>query len=208
LRALEVRRRPRRRQGLLRCDRHARRLSGLRRDRPARDRALSATRLDAAVFDEIASVGLPGAAPTGRLARLFGDGCTRHGGEDRLTQLPDREAWIGAVDEALATRSTGTVLVLDIVGLAAINAEHGTRVGDYVLTQLARAVAPHGIAGRVGGDEIALYAELPRADAEELAASIARHVGAGFAQLGGVGVAASFAEGAGAAAALLAAVAA
>jgi GGDEF domain-containing protein len=57
-----------------------------------------------------------------------------------------------------------------------------------VLTQLARAVAPHGIAGRIGGDEIALFAELSLVDADELAASIARHVGAGFAQLEGAPV--------------------
>ena len=43
------------------------------------------------------AVGLPGAAPTGQLARPFGDGCKRHGGEDRLTQLPDRAGWMGAV---------------------------------------------------------------------------------------------------------------
>ena len=63
-----------------------------------------------------------------------------------LERLPDREAWIGAVDEALAQQSEGCVVLLDIDGLAAINAEHGTRVGDYVLTQLARAVGPHGSA--------------------------------------------------------------
>jgi putative nucleotidyltransferase with HDIG domain/diguanylate cyclase (GGDEF)-like protein len=166
--------------------------------------ALSAAALDPAVFDEIASVGLPGATSTGGLARRFGDGRARQGGEDRLTQLPDRDAWIGTVDAALAQRCEGCVVLLDIDGLAAINAEHGTRVGDYVLTQLARAVGPHGSAGRVGGDEIALFAELPRADAEDLAGAIARQVAAGFAQVGEVRVKAGVAQTGGDAAALLA----
>jgi putative nucleotidyltransferase with HDIG domain/diguanylate cyclase (GGDEF)-like protein len=144
--------------------------------------ALAATRLDPSVFDEVAAVGLPGAPATGALARRFGDGARRGGGVDGLTQLPDRDAWAEAVD---AQGGEGSVVVLDVDGLAAINAAHGTRVGDYVLTQLARAVMPHGIAGRVGGDEIALFAELPFEDAEELAAAIARQVSAGFAQLDG-----------------------
>jgi diguanylate cyclase (GGDEF)-like protein/putative nucleotidyltransferase with HDIG domain len=166
--------------------------------------ALSATRLDPTVFDEIASVVLPNAPATGELARRFGDGRARPGGEDRLTQLPDRQSWLRAVDDALAKRAAGTVLLLDIDGLAAINAEHGTRVGDYVLTQLARAVVPHGIAGRVGGDEIALFAELTRTDAEELADSIGRHLGAGFSQLGTVRVSPGLADRGPDAAALLA----
>ena len=143
--------------------------------------ALSATRLDPSLFDEIASVGLPGAPPTGELARRFGSGA-HCGGEDRLTQLPDREAWVAAVG---MQDVEGSVVLLDVEGLAAINAAHGTGVGDYVLTQLARAVLPHGIAGRVGGDEIALFVELPHRDAEELAAAIVRQVSGGFSQLEG-----------------------
>lgn len=77
---------------------------------------------------------------------------------------------------------------MDVDGLAAVNTAHGTRVGDFVLTQLARAVAPHGVAGRVGGEEIAMFAALPLADADELAGSITRHVGAGFTQLEGAPV--------------------
>ena len=165
--------------------------------------ALAATGLGPSVFDEVASVGLPG-AQGGDLARRFGDGRARHGGEDRLTRLPDRDAWLAEVDDALATRGDGCVVLLDIDGLAAINAEHGTRVGDYVLTQLARAVGPHGSAGRVGGDEIALFAELPRADAEDLAEAIARQVAGGFAQVGAIRVKAGVAETGGDAAARLA----
>jgi diguanylate cyclase (GGDEF)-like protein/putative nucleotidyltransferase with HDIG domain len=149
--------------------------------------ALAATRLEPPAFDEIAAVALPDAPPAGELARRFGGGAPR-GGEDRLTQLPDRDAWLRAVEDEIAARPAGAVVLLDVDGLAAINAAHGTRVGDFVLTQLARAVVPHGMAGRVGGDEIALFAELPAADAEDLAASIARHVAAGFARLEGAPV--------------------
>jgi diguanylate cyclase (GGDEF)-like protein len=79
-------------------------------------------------------------------------------------------------------------VILDIDRLGAINVAHGTRVGDYVLTQLARAVAPHGIAGRLGGDEIALFTELTPSGAQELAESITRQVGEGFADLEGARV--------------------
>ena len=166
------------------------------------DAALSATRLGPPVFDEIAAVGLPDGPPTGELARRFGDRA-KHGGEDRLTRLPDRAAWLAAVGDS----PEGSVVLLDVDGLAAINAEHGTRVGDFVLTQLARAVSPHGVAGRVGGDEIALFADLSPEDAEDLAASISRHVAAGFANLDGapVRVSAGVATGERGAEALLAA---
>jgi putative nucleotidyltransferase with HDIG domain/diguanylate cyclase (GGDEF)-like protein len=179
-------------------------VAGRQADHDLLEAALNAARLNPSCFDEIASVGLPGAPVTGDLARRFGDSRARDGGEDRLTQLPDRDAWIAEVDDALANQSEGCVVLLDIDGLAAINAEHGTRVGDYVLTQLARAVGPHGSAGRVGGDEIALFAELQRADAEDLAGAIARQVAAGFAQVGEVRVKAGVAEVGADAAALLA----
>jgi len=153
--------------------------------------ALTATRLGPPVFDEIAAVALPDAPPTGELARRFGDGARQghaQGGEDRLTQLPDRASWLALVGDG----RPGSVVLLDVDGLAAINAAHGTRVGDYVLTQLARAVSPHGMAGRVGGDEVALFAELSPEDAKDLAASIARHVAAGFANLEGAPVTVTF----------------
>jgi diguanylate cyclase (GGDEF)-like protein len=143
--------------------------------------------VDASVFDEIAVAALPDAPPAGELARRFG-GEGRSGGQDRLTQLPDRECWLGEARTALDKGIAGSVLLFDVDGLAGVNAAHGTRVGDFVLTQLARAVSPHGIAGRAGGDEIALFAELTLADADDLAASITRHVSAGFAQLEGAPV--------------------
>jgi diguanylate cyclase (GGDEF)-like protein/putative nucleotidyltransferase with HDIG domain len=161
--------------------------AGREADRALLGVALTATRLTAPVFDEIAAVALPDAPPAGELARRFGDQ-DREGGEDSLTQLADRKRWLDEVQGLLAKGVVGSVVLLDVDGLAAVNAAHGTRVGDFVLTQLARAVSPHGVAGRVGGDEIALFAELPLADADDLASSITRQVGAGFAQLEGAPV--------------------
>jgi diguanylate cyclase (GGDEF)-like protein/putative nucleotidyltransferase with HDIG domain len=162
-------------------------VAGREADHALLEAALTATGLEPSAFDEIASVGLPDAPPAGALARRFGER-ERHGVQDRLTELADRDHWLRQVEGALAARGAGSLVLLDVDGLAGINAAHGTRVGDFVLTQLARAVAPHGIAGRIGGDEVALFAELPLADAEELAASITRHVGAGFTQLEGTQV--------------------
>jgi diguanylate cyclase (GGDEF)-like protein/putative nucleotidyltransferase with HDIG domain len=161
-------------------------VAGREADHTLLEAALAATRLEPPAFDEIASVGLPDAPAPGELARRFGARePEQEGGEDRLTQLPDRTRWTHEVEAALEAGASGCVILLDVDGLAAVNSAHGTNVGDYVLTQLARAVGPHGVAGRVGGDEIALFAELPLADAEDLAASISRHVGAGFANLEG-----------------------
>ena len=152
--------------------------------------ALAATGLAAPVFDEIATVAVPDAPPPGELARRFGDQ-QGEGGEDRLTEVADRARWLQLVQRELGRGTRGSVILVDVDGLAAINAAHGTRVGDFVLTQLARAVSPHGVAGRVGGDEIAVFAELSRADADDLASSITRHLGAAFAQLEGAPVRAS-----------------
>jgi diguanylate cyclase (GGDEF)-like protein/putative nucleotidyltransferase with HDIG domain len=161
--------------------------AGREPDRALLGAALTATALAPPVFDEIAAVAIPDAPPAGALARCFGDQ-GGSGGEDSLTSLPDRERWLGEVEGLLTKGVTGSVILLDVDGLAAVNAAHGTRVGDFVLTQLARAVSPHGHAGRVGGDEIAVFAELPLADADDLASSIARQVTAGFAQLDGAAV--------------------
>jgi putative nucleotidyltransferase with HDIG domain len=83
--------------------------------------ALRATGLAASVFDEIAAVALPDAPAHGELARRFGDQ-GRNGGEDRLTQLPDRDRWTSELRSALATGAAGSIVLLDVDGLAGINA--------------------------------------------------------------------------------------
>jgi diguanylate cyclase (GGDEF)-like protein len=51
----------------------------------------------------------------------------------------------------------GTLLLCDVYGLKAVNATHGHRSGDLVLAEIARVLARHGIAGRLGGDEFGVW---------------------------------------------------
>jgi diguanylate cyclase (GGDEF)-like protein/putative nucleotidyltransferase with HDIG domain len=162
-------------------------LAGREPDHSLLEAALAAARLQPAVLDELAAAAVPDAPRGDELARRLRDR-DRLGGEDRLTQLPDRSHWLRAAKAAIAEHPAGSIAIMDIDRLGAINVAHGTRVGDYVLTQLARAVVPHGIAGRLGGDEIALFTEMTPSGARELAESIARHVAEGFADLEGARV--------------------
>ncbi|HWK27876.1 MAG TPA: HDOD domain-containing protein [Solirubrobacter sp.] len=82
-------------------------------------------------------------------------------GTDDLTGLPGRDAWLDPVTRSL----DATVLVCAVDGLAA----HGVRAGDAVLTEVARVLARHGVAGRLGDDTFGL---LVSGDPREAAAAI------------------------------------
>ena len=49
------------------------------------------------------------------------------------------------------------MLICDIDGFKAVNDTHGHRAGDLVLTEVARVLARHGVAGRLGGDEFGVW---------------------------------------------------
>jgi diguanylate cyclase (GGDEF)-like protein len=76
---------------------------------------------------------------------------------DDLTGLRNRRSWIEHVRRELADGRAGAVLICDVDGFKAVNDRHGHRAGDLVLTEVARVLARHGVAGRLGGDEFGLW---------------------------------------------------
>ncbi len=79
---------------------------------------------------------------------------------DSLTGLPNRAAFLTAVDRLLADDAPATVVLLDLDGFKAVNDTHGHAVGDALLTEVGvrlRAELRSGeVAARLGGDEFAL----------------------------------------------------
>ncbi|GII98880.1 diguanylate cyclase (GGDEF)-like protein [Sediminihabitans luteus] len=114
---------------------------------------------------------------------------------ERTTHDPaTRLATRGATWQALAHRcsmvgASGTrvvLVLLDVQGMAHVNAAHGERTGDAVLAEVAArltAALPRGCeAGRVDGDRFAVLATLPAMDDVQAAASaesLRRHLVAG-----------------------------
>jgi diguanylate cyclase (GGDEF)-like protein len=89
-------------------------------------------------------------------------------GDDELTALPDRKAFLGVLRRQVVfandKKNILALIVLDLDGFSRINATHGFEFGDRVLQHLAvqlREVArSHDYVGRLGGDRFALL--LPR----------------------------------------------
>ena len=76
---------------------------------------------------------------------------------DDLTGLHNRRSWIDAVRRELTLGEGGTLLLCDIDAFKSVNDVHGHRSGDLVLTEVARVLARHGVAGRLGGDEFGVW---------------------------------------------------
>ncbi len=76
---------------------------------------------------------------------------------DDLTGLANRRAWIETVRREIAERRQGALLICDVDGFKSVNDDHGHRTGDLVLTEVARVLSRHGIAGRLGGDEFGVW---------------------------------------------------
>src|SRR5438270_4591654 len=87
---------------------------------------------------------------------------------DPLTGLPNRRSLMVTLDELIASRRGGVLLMIDLDNFKDINDVHGHAVGDDTLRALTRVLSPlipeGGTLGRLGGDEFA--AILPEADAE------------------------------------------
>jgi diguanylate cyclase (GGDEF)-like protein/putative nucleotidyltransferase with HDIG domain len=95
---------------------------------------------------------------------------------DDLTGLHNRRSWIDAVRRELDAGTPGTLLLCDVDGFKSVNEAHGHRSGDLVLTEVARVLARHGTAGRLGGDEFGVWVrgteELGRAAALAMAEDV------------------------------------
>lgn len=106
---------------------------------------------------------------------------------DPQTRLPTRAAtWHSLArrcELVHGTRTRVVLVLLDVRGMATLNARHGFTVGDTVLVELAARLSgglPRGCeAGRVDGDRFAVLATLPPMDDIQAAASadhLRRHV--------------------------------
>jgi putative nucleotidyltransferase with HDIG domain len=151
-------------------------LHDLHADADVLDCALAALSLQPAILDEVVPVALPALAPpvsvlAGRIAAL-----ERAATTDDVTGLLTRAAWTSAVGEQLLGGRSGIVLVADIEGLAALDERHGYASGNLVLCELARILGRRGTAGRLGGDALALWAAIPTAEADALAAAVRNEV--------------------------------
>ncbi len=116
---------------------------------------------------------------------------------DDLTGLANRRAWIETVRREIAEHREGALLICDVDGFKAVNDDHGHRTGDLVLTEIARVLSRHGIAGRLGGDEFGVWVgesgaghRTARAIMDEVAGSMPAPLSVGDTPLGiSVGVA-------------------
>ena len=75
----------------------------------------------------------------------------------RPDRAANRRGWIETVRRELADGRPGAVLICDVDGFKAVNDGHGHRAGDLVLTEVARVLSRHGVAGRLGGDEFGVW---------------------------------------------------
>ncbi|MBE2318470.1 HDOD domain-containing protein [Solirubrobacter sp. CPCC 204708] len=126
------------------------------------DRELLAIALDrlgatADLLDEVAEkAGVAATGASGDLAEAVGRlEAVAH--TDDLTGLHNRRSWIETVRRDLATGTEGALLICDVDGFKHVNDTHGHRAGDLVLTEVARVLARHGVAGRLGGDEFGVW---------------------------------------------------
>jgi putative nucleotidyltransferase with HDIG domain len=152
-------------------------LHDLHADAHVLDGALAALSLQPGILDEVVPAALPALAPTvsglaGRIAALERAATT----DDDMTGLLTRTAWTNAVREQLQGGQSGIVLIADVEGLAALDERHGYASGNLVLCELARILGRRGTAGRLGGDALALWAAIPGAEADALAAGVRNDV--------------------------------
>ncbi len=97
---------------------------------------------------------------------------------DELTGLANRRSWMTTVRQAVESGVDGSVLLCDLDRFKAINDTHGHATGDLVLMEVARILERHGTAGRIGGDEFALW--VPATSADLVAEQIVSDVAAAF----------------------------
>jgi putative nucleotidyltransferase with HDIG domain len=159
-------------------------LLDLRADADVLDGALSALGMDAAVLEDVVPAALPTLAPSvgglaGRVAAL-----ERAATTDEITGLLTRPAWIAAVRQKLEAGRAGVVLVADIQGLQALDARHGYAAGNVVLSELARILGRRGTAGRLGGDQLALWAPIDPSESDGLGDALRADVASGLGQRG------------------------
>ena len=131
--------------------------------------ALTRVELPITALDELGELSLPMGSPArdGSLAGRVGE-LERLATIDDLTGLSNRRHWISQVQHRLVAAEAAGLLICDVDNFKQINDDHGHRVGDLILGEVARVLARHGLAGRLGGDEFAVW--VPGGEHETLTA--------------------------------------
>ena len=97
---------------------------------------------------------------------------------DELTGLANRRHWMATTRQTIESGARGNVLLCDLDHFKQINDTHGHATGDLVLMEVSRVLERHGTAGRIGGDEFALW--VPGGAGGDAADLIVREVTAAF----------------------------
>ncbi|WP_316158878.1 MULTISPECIES: GGDEF domain-containing protein [unclassified Bradyrhizobium] len=100
----------------------------------------------------------------------------RQANHDFLTGLPNRAAFLAALERAVGTIA---IIAIDLDGFKPVNDRHGHHAGDDLLrqvaTRLSSCVGPGGLAARFGGDEFMLLRPVARgANGRDEALGLAR----------------------------------
>jgi diguanylate cyclase (GGDEF)-like protein len=98
---------------------------------------------------------------------------------DELTGLANRRHWNRRA-KARLQKPGGVVMLCDIDRFKRVNDKNGHAVGDLVLSEIARILSHHGLAGRLGGDELVLMAHLPWREAQALGERLIEEVREAF----------------------------
>jgi diguanylate cyclase (GGDEF)-like protein/putative nucleotidyltransferase with HDIG domain len=151
-------------------------LTGEEADKTLLGIALESLGAELELLDEVAErAGVAATGATGDLAEAVGRlEAVAH--TDDLTGLHNRRSWIEAVRRELADGTEGALLLCDIDHFKGVNDRHGHRAGDLVLTEVARVLARHGVAGRLGGDEFGVWVREGEEAGRREAAAIAEDV--------------------------------
>jgi len=141
--------------------------------------ALERLGLDIAILDEVAleMSGDDGPRPQSSLAERVTQ-LERLAQTDELTGLGTRRHWLGTVAASLRDGEEGSLLICDVDRFKEVNDQLGHHAGDLVLTEVARVLARHGFAGRLGGDEFGVWVAGPRGAGESAAARIVEETSA------------------------------
>ncbi|MEI2703528.1 MAG: HDOD domain-containing protein [Baekduia sp.] len=89
--------------------------------------------------------------------------------KDDLTGIANRRRWNHVVRGKLDEGLHGTLILVDIDHFKQINDEYGHQAGDLVLGEVAHLLNESGYAGRIGGDEFAVWVNGPVREAETIA---------------------------------------
>jgi diguanylate cyclase (GGDEF)-like protein/putative nucleotidyltransferase with HDIG domain len=138
--------------------------------------------LDASDLDDVASHAVafgrgPSDAPSAqpaladRLAALTRLRVTA----DEVTGVADRRSWSEHTRALVRTRG-GAVMVCNVDRLPDPSDECGELTGDLVLSEVARILSHHGFAGRLGADQLVLFAPVAASQARTVAHAILKEV--------------------------------